>query len=93
MSGKLPDYWQAFLNNLHLPPGLPQTGFEYGLALLLVESGEAAVTGRDAAGAPALCRAADGCDFSLTRPDLDPTQETMLLAHLRWLLSSGSTGR
>ena len=93
MSGKLPDYWQAFLNNLHLPPGLPQTGFEYGLAVVLVEIGEAAVTGRDAAGAPALFRAADGCDFSLTRPDLDPAQETMLLAHLRWLLGSGSDGR
>jgi hypothetical protein len=58
-----------------------------------VESGEAVVTGRDATGAPALFRAADGCAFSLARPALDPAQETMLLAHLRWLLGSGSADR
>ena len=93
MSDGLPDYWQALIDDLHLPPGLPQAAFEYGLAAVLVESGEAKVTGRDTAGAPTLFHAVEGCDFSLARPDLDPAQETMLLAHLRWLLGLESAGR
>lgn len=40
MSNTLPEQWQNFLNNLHLPPGLVQAAFEYGLTQLLIEAGE-----------------------------------------------------
>lgn len=85
MSNDFPKKWQPFLDNLQLQHRVVQAAFEYGLAVLLAEAGELTVVGRDAAGAPALFRAADGQEFSRTSTG-NPAQEQMVQDHLRSVL-------
>lgn len=84
----LPSELQQFASYLDAQPSNVQAAFRYCLSLMMVESGKAKLIKTTPSDDGAICtfETIAGDVFSVTKPEVSPEQEALLIEHLRMIL-------